>query len=148
MWCHNEKKGFTLIEAIIVIALISLLAGLSIPFYSDILSRNAIFVSSDATIRTLRRAQVLSKAVANDDGWSVKLETGLIRLYKGSDYNTRNTQYDEDIKLSSGVTFSGNTDVKFTKFTGVPNVTGTTTIVGPDASTRNLTLNAFGLIDY
>lgn len=142
------KRGFTLIEAIVVIALISLLAGLSIPFYADILSRNEIFVSTDATIRTLRRAQLLSKAITNDSGWSVKLNPGQIRLYQGADYNTRNTQYDEDIDLNDSVSFSGNTDIKFNKFTGLPNVTGITTITGPDGSTRNLTINAFGLVDY
>jgi len=144
----NKKRGFTLIEAIVVIALISLLAGLSIPFYADILSRNEIFVANDAFIRTMRRAQILSRGVADDDGWSVKLNPGQIRLYKGSDYNARNTQYDEDIDLNDNFTFSGNTDIKFSKFTGLPNVTGVTTITGPDGSTRNLTLNELGLLDY
>lgn len=54
----NKKKGFTLIELIIVIAIIAILAAIAIPKFGDI-RRNAAFKADIANAKTIANAATI-----------------------------------------------------------------------------------------
>lgn len=141
-------KGFTLIELILVIATITVLAGIAIPVYSLLQVRNDLDVATNTTIQTLRRAQTLSQAIDGDTAWGVKAQQSDITLFKGASYSTRDTNFDEVYSLSGNVTPSGVSEVVFSKLLGNPNTTGILTLTSSNNEVQNITINSKGFLDY
>jgi len=141
-------KGFTLIEVIIVIAIIGILAGVSFPFYNAILAKNNLAVASSSLAQSYRRAQALSQAVEQDANWGVKIQTGAITVFTGTDYTSRDTAYDEDLNISDSLIITGLNEVVFTKLYGLPETTGTTTLETPTGEQNTVTINVKGMILY
>jgi hypothetical protein len=128
--------------------MISILAGLSLPFYNNLMAKNAIAVSRQAVSRSFHRAQYLSRAVDGDSTWGIKLLDGQIVVFRGATYAGRNTAYDEVTNLSSGVTFTGNTEIVFSKLYGLPDNTTSINIAGPNNTTLEITVNSHGILNY
>lgn len=61
----NKKKGFTLIELIIVIAIIAIIAAIAIPKFGDV-RRNAALNSDIANAKNI--ANAVTMAIAEDKG--------------------------------------------------------------------------------
>lgn len=141
------SKGFSLLEVILVIATIMVLAAITVPVYSGLQVRNDLDVATNTTLQTLRRAQTLSQAVDGDSIWGVKLQQTDITLFKGTDYSSRDTNFDEVYTLS-GVSPSGISEVVFSKLLGNPSTTGTLTLTSSNNEIQNITLNSKGFLDY
>lgn len=141
-------RGFTLIELILVIATITVLSAIAIPVYSLLQVKNDLDVVTNTTLQTLRRAQTLSQAVDGDNSWGVKLQSSDITLFKGADYASRDTNFDEVYSLSGNVTPTGVTEVVFSKLLGNPNTTGTLTLTSSNGEAQSITLNSKGFLDY
>jgi prepilin-type N-terminal cleavage/methylation domain-containing protein len=120
------SKGFTLIEVLVVIGIIGLLIAAAGDLTKTFQVQNDIQVSANIYAQSLRRAELLSVAVSGDSPWGVMATTGAITLFKGSTFAGRISAFDEQYPLSNSITFSGVSEVDFAKFTGLPNVTGTT----------------------
>lgn len=144
----NNKKGFTLLEVLLSITLITILTAFASPLLQFFQVRNSLGSSTITVAQTLRRAQFLSQAIDGDTTWGVKIQTGSIVLFKGASYATRDTGYDETYDMDGTITPSGQTEVVFAKFSGVPNVTGTITLTSSNAEIKNITINSKGMIDY
>lgn len=141
-------RGFTLIELILVIATITVLAGMAIPVYSTLQVKNDLDVAANTTIQTLRRAQVLSQAVDGDTTWGAKIQVSNITLFKGPSFAGRDTTYDEDYSLSGNVIPTGVSEVVFSKLLGTPNTIGTLTLTNTNGETQNITIGSKGQLDY
>lgn len=144
----NNKKGFTLLEVLLSIALISILTAFASPLLQFFQVRNDLGASTITVAQTLRRAQFLSEAVDGDTTWGAKVQMGSIVVFKGASYASRDITFDETYDMSSTITPSGQTEIVFAKFTGVPNVTGTLTLTSSNAETKTITINSKGMIDY
>lgn len=142
------RKGFTLLEVMLVIATITVLAAISIPVYSLLQVRNDLDVATNTTLQTLRRAQILSSGVDGDTTWGVKLQNSGITLFKGVSFALRSTGFDESYSLNGNVTPSGVTEVVFSKLLGVPDTTGTVTLTSSNAEARHITVGSKGQLDY
>ncbi len=142
------NKGFTLLEILLVIATITILAGIAIPVYAHLQVRNDLDVATNTTLSTLRRAQILSQAVDGDITWGVKLQTSGIILFKGVSYAGRDTNFDEDFSLNGNVTPTGITEIVFSKLLGIPNTTGTLTLTNTNSEVQNITIGSKGQLDY
>ena len=144
----RSKKGFTLLEVLLSLAAIALISGISIPVYQSFQARNDLDIAATTYAQTLRRAQVLSRAVDGDIAWGVYIVSGSITLFKGTDYGTRDSNFDEVFEMPASITPSGIAEIIFTKFTGLPQTTGSVTLTSYTNETRIITINARGTINY
>ena len=145
----NFQSGFTMIEMLIVIALIAILAGFSAIYLSTILSKNNLDVTSQTVVSTLRRAQVLSQAVKEDSPWGVKINIGEIVLFKGDGYLNRDPNYDELTSIPNAVDVLGISEVVYSKMSGLPNTTGDITLqASATEEQKNININTKGRLTY
>lgn len=69
-------------------------------------------------------------------------------LFKGASYVARDVVYDEVFDVPTSITPSGVSEIVYTKFTGLPSVTGTVTLTSNTNETRSITINAKGTASY
>lgn len=143
----QNARGFTLVEAMLVLAIFVILAGVSAPFFSQLMNRNDLTTVNQASISTLRRAQLLSQAIENDCSWGVKFLNGSIALFCGESYDTRQIQYDEVLNFSPQIVFEDLTEVTFERFSGLPLISGILTVKSnANNETKNIIISSSGLI--
>ncbi len=141
------NHGFTLLELLLSVAIISLLAGLSLPVYRTLLTKNDLDIAAVSIAQSLRRAQILSQSVDGDTSWGVKAQSGNITLFKGSSFTARDTNVDETFDMPTTIGVSGTTEIVFAKFTGLPQTTGTINI-STESDTRSVSINEKGTVSY
>ncbi len=142
------NRGFTLIEVMLSLAMIAILAGVSLPIYQSFQVRNDLDIAAVTIAQSMRRAQTLSQAVDGDITWGVDIQSGSITIYKGASYAGRDATYDELFNMPTSTTPSGLSGVVFAKFTGMPQITGTITLTSNLNETRTITINSKGTISY
>ena len=142
-------RGFTLVEALLSLAIIAIITGLSAPVYFSYSTRNNLGLAVDAGVQSLRRAQFLALNQERDSNWGTYFSTSSITLYNGNDYSTRNVNYDERYDLPTTVT-STVADVNFNKFTGEANETSTVlnTVSDNLSDSYTIRVNLKGMVDY
>ncbi|MEK7607276.1 MAG: type II secretion system protein [Patescibacteria group bacterium] len=140
--------GFTLLEVLLSVAILSLLAGIGAPIFQSFQTRNALDITATEIAQNIRRAQALSRASEGDTTWGAFIQNGQVTLFKGASFATRDTDYDETIDLSSSITPSGVSEIVFSKLTGLPSATGTITLTSNTNETRNIIINAQGVPSY
>lgn len=144
----QARQGFTLIELLLSVSVIMIIAGMSVPIYQLFQVRNDLDIATATIVQSTRRAQALSQAVDGDISWGINIQSGSITLFKGESYAARDTTFDEIFEVPTSITPSGIAEVVFTKFTGLPQTTGTITLTSNANETRTLVINQKGMIDY
>ena len=145
----RNQSGFTLLELLLSVAIIGVLAGISMPLYMTFNQRNALNSSAEDVVAALRRAQTYARGVEEDSQWGVKIASGTATLFKGSSYASREISFDEPINIPANITVSGAlTEVIFSKLVGAPATTGSVTLTSNTNETRTVTLNAKGMVSY
>ncbi|MFA6028027.1 MAG: type II secretion system protein [Patescibacteria group bacterium] len=141
------KKGFTLVEILIAVAVMGILLGLSFSVYQALSKNSDLNLAAATSVQTIRRAQLLSQAMKQDDTWGVKLQTGEAIIFKGTSFSGRTQSYDEIYSLPGTVSISGDTEIVFTKFTGfLPSAKSITLTIGN--KTKTININVQGKIEY
>jgi prepilin-type N-terminal cleavage/methylation domain-containing protein len=140
--------GFTLVELLLSVVIISLITGMSLPVYASFVKRNDLDLTAQSLVSALRRAQTYAEAVNYDSAWSVEVQASSVILFRGTSFGSRNTAFDETTSMPGTITPSGLGEIQFAKFTGVPNATGTITLTSNVTDTRVITINAKGMVDY
>lgn len=140
--------GFTLIEMMLAVAVIGIITGISAPVYQSFQNRNNLDIAAASVAQSLRRAEALATAVDSDDGWGVEIRSGSITLFKGLNYDGRETDFDEIFDLPASIVPSGLEQVVFARFSGIPQATGTITLTNSNADIRTIAINAKGTVTY
>lgn len=143
----NNNSGFTLLELLLSVAIISLLAGISLPVYRTLIKKNDLDVATNTIVSSLRRAQTLSRAVDGDISWGLNAQNGSITLFKGTTYAARDANFDEIFEVPSTISISGQAETVFTKFYGLPQTTGTINL-STEGDSKSISINAKGAITY
>jgi len=143
-----NQNGFTLLEVLLSVAIISLLMGLSMPVYESFVRRNDLDIATQQLVATLRRAEVYAQGVNRDTAWSVRIQPSSVTLFQGTNFATRNTAFDETFTLAGSLAPSGLSEIQFAKRTALPNTTGVITLSSNTNTTRTITVNAKGMVDY
>ena len=118
----NEKKtnsifqssGFTLIELILVVAIISILALLSGTSLVSFLASNNLEVAGDKIVGAIRKAQSYAMDGKNNTTWGVCMSGNNLLLFSGS---CSSPTFSEIYNLP-GVNVSGLYEVTFSVITG------------------------------
>lgn len=135
-------------EALLSVALIGIIASIGIPIYQIFQNRNDLDIAATTFVQSSRRAQVLSRAVAGDGSWGIRIETGTITIFTGDDFPSRDPDRDEVFDISDTISVSGIQEIVFDRFTGEPQTTGTLTLTSINDETRNITINEKGRIEH
>ncbi|MEE8131916.1 MAG: type II secretion system protein [Candidatus Paceibacterota bacterium] len=141
-------KGFTLIEILLSMALISIIAGMGVPVYQSFQNRNSLDLAVEGFAQSLRRAQALARAVDGDTSWGAYIAPGAITLFQGLSFASRDVGFDELFDISSSISITGLQEVVFLKFSGKPQSIGATILTSPNNETRTITINTEGAIEY
>ena len=140
-------KGFTLLELLLSVALLGALAGLSLPVYRTLISKNDLDIAADTVAMSLRRAQLLSQAVSGDSAWGVKVQNGSVTLFKGAAYAGRDADFDETFTVPPTIGVSGTSEIVFTKFTGYVPTTGTINL-SAESDEQSVAINEQGTVGF
>lgn len=143
----NHERGFTLLELLLSVAVISTLAGLSLPVYRTLLQKNDLDIAVVSVAQSLRRSQMLSQAVDGDTTWGVKAQSGSIVMFKGVSFAARDANFDETFDVPSTISMSGVTEIIFAKFTGFPQTTGVINL-STEIDSRTVSINGKGTVSY
>jgi type IV fimbrial biogenesis protein FimT len=145
-------RGFTLIELILVIAIISIVATLSIPFIQTFQTSSDLYTYVDTVTKTLRRARQQAVSGQDSSSWGVYFNNDekKIILFKGNDFINRDITYDQEEEYSE--IFNINTDfgneIYFTLYSGLPSSNGTITATSTvNNDIKYITVQDLGLIN-
>jgi prepilin-type N-terminal cleavage/methylation domain-containing protein len=114
------KKGFTLMELLIVIALIAIFVAMTVPFTMDFYKEQVVEEQTANLANNLKVAQSHAQSGKNNSSWGIKFFEDEYVLFMGDSYSDaeRNTDYDKTYSISSGVTMEGVSEIVFEKGTG------------------------------
>lgn len=144
----QTNKGFTLIEIMLVVALMVAIGGISVPVYQTFQVKNNLDVVSYTIVQTLRRAQLLSQTGAGDTMWGVHIASGSATLFKGADFAGRDASFDEVADISTNIVPSGISDIVYSKLLGETQPPGNIVLTTPNNDIKTITINAKGTIEY
>ncbi len=139
-------KGFTILEILLSVAMISILVGASVPLYSIYSSRDVVTQGSYLVVNSLYTAKIHSMSGKDDDIWGIYLQSSGVTFYKGESFNLRDASYDYFIDFQEEVSISGINDISFDK-KGISSQSGTVTISN-QGQEKSITINEEGIIDY
>lgn len=135
------KKGFTLVEILLVIGLVGIIAGITTPFIWTSFSRQQLTVTTDDVVANLRRAQNKSIINEGNTAWGINWNTTNYSLIQ---YPTETII--ETFDLPEQIIINAD-NIKFQQLTGKPEV-DTAIIVAHNTlgEQKTISINAEGKI--
>ena len=120
---NKKKNGFTLMELLIVLALLVIFSVATIPFGLNMYRSRILQEETETISSVLRRAQSNSILGKEDSSWGVVFfpEEETYTLFKGENF-TEGDQSNQSFKISPGVSVEEVRKVVFEKHTGDPRV--------------------------
>ena len=142
-----STAGFTLLELLLVVAMISVVTMFSVTLGSGFIWRTDLSQAQYLTVINLRHAQILARAQVDDSDWGVHIENNQLTVFKGNDFDTRDTESDEEYDLGS-VTVGTEVDVIYHKFSGEPYDSILEIDLTTNNETASITVNSEGTVIY
>jgi len=151
---HDCMKSFTLVEILIVIAILGGLAGLAFPIMRSLLIANYLTSSAEEIVQCLRQAQTNAMGGARDSKWGVFFDqnNNKFTLFKG-DFFGQDHSYDlaqelpKSIEIKNISLNGGGAEIVFEKTSGKTNQFGSLTLEGLNNQTKNIIVNEYGVIE-
>lgn len=141
-------SGFTMVELLVVIALMGILVGLSIPFYQSFQVSSQLDNTSFEIIQTLRLAQANAISGENEETFGIHFEQQRYTLFQGDIYNSNDSSNEiNDIPGTLNISTTFGQDIIFSRIKGEASVAGTVTISSNTNESKVIKINAKGSID-
>ena len=141
-----KKNGFTMLEMIVVLAVLVMVMGVAAPFLSKFFVENYLDVTGLELQQNLRSAQSKAFASEHNSEWGVYIETDNYVLYKGVSYASRDASFDLVTKTEGKVSLSGLDEVNFSKNFGRPNNIGNVNVYDNNGNVLQLNVSEIGRI--
>lgn len=170
------RRGFTLIELVLVIGILSVLLFLILLVTTTAIGRGALRSGEDIVVQSLRRAQALSLQNVQGSPWGVYLCPGpavpapcigarpSVILFKRSAFTLFDAPNDQVLEINPNIAFGGGLytamtatngpiGIVFAQLTGEPTINGlpistlTLTLTFGD-ETRTLTVSGKGVVEH
>ncbi|MFA6552960.1 MAG: GspH/FimT family pseudopilin [Patescibacteria group bacterium] len=145
---QNRAGGFSLIELLIVIGVLVLVAGLSIPFYQSFQVSSNLDNTTGEVTSALRRVQGMAMGSQQWSPWGIHLESRRYILFAGAAYAAGDPT-NEVFTIPQNITISTTTgtDIIFSRVKGETSNTGTVTLRSSNNESSTLTINSQGIIN-
>lgn len=140
------KNGFTLIELILVIALVAIIGSFSAPVYTSFISKNNLENKTFEIKGVLTKAQNNTISGKQNSNWGVYFLPNQFLLFAGDSYASRNSALDEVHSLPSSVSVSGISEIVFQRPRGQPSATGIITITS-QGDGNTISVNSEGVTE-
>lgn len=141
-------RGFSLLEILLTMALISLLMAVAVPAYQSVQTENDVSLAVATVTGALRQASASARAVNGGTSWGVAFSTSSLTLFKGPSFVGRDSAADELFSISKSLRFSGVSEIVFAPVTGFPAAPATSTIITNNQKTRDIVITSFGTLAY
>ncbi len=141
------QRGFSLIELVVTMGLLAVIIALATPTLTSLYHRNDVALVTQAVVTSIRRAQTLAAAGANDGSWGVQIGTSSVVVFQGDSYPKRDLTQDDLTPYPSPVTVTGSSQYIFVEM-GATTTASTTVLTTGTGDSRTLTVNAYGTITY
>jgi prepilin-type N-terminal cleavage/methylation domain-containing protein len=143
-------SGFTLLELIITMIVLSLLALLAAPYASNLYTRSQLEDSATQTLEALVRAQSSSAGQRQRGRYSVRFETDRFTLFPGDAYHVNHPE-NEVALMPSTVTMSwllngGGQTVSYDAGSGRTDHYGTVTLTNETGDSLTIQIERTGLV--
>lgn len=151
----DTRKGTTLLEIILVIAVIIIMATGTFTIFSSFITNTYIDDTAQEIVHTLRKANTNTIARLYDLRWGVYFNDTAksFSLFAGGSYAARDTQYDTVTNLPASVTLSqlsfngGGKEIVFRKIAGDTTQYGSLKVLSSNGQERTITINQLGQIE-
>jgi prepilin-type N-terminal cleavage/methylation domain-containing protein len=145
------KRGFTLIEIVVVIGVVGILIAITSFSFSEFRKSRALIQSSDIVVSVLTEAR--SRTLASVDGsrYGVHILSDRVVLFGGDTYSTENASnelyyFESPVTLASIALAGGGSTILFDRLTGNTSNYGTITLQ-MNTTSRTITLLSSGIIN-
>ncbi|MEK7180934.1 MAG: type II secretion system protein [Patescibacteria group bacterium] len=145
---NNSQSGVTLLEILLVVGVIAIISAFSLPVYESFKNKNDLSLGVTLSANALRRASELAMASDGDSKWGVKFVTSSIIIFKGDNFASRDSNFDEKSDISSNILISDTSEVVFQKYSGLPLAETTTTFSASNGETAIIHVNLKSAIIY
>jgi prepilin-type N-terminal cleavage/methylation domain-containing protein len=146
---NTYKQGVTLLEIMIVLAIVVILIAVVVPQFSRMRENQALKNAVIDVVSTLNKARSQTLASVDSSEYGVHFEANHVIIFKGVVYSA-GVSSNEVTDVISPATISnisltgGATDVYFSRLSGAPSKTGTITIASPNFS-KVVTVSTTGI---
>jgi len=148
----DANRGFSLLEILLVIALMAAIMALSAPFLASSFSKNELAAASDQLVDALAEARSAAMNGRSGGKYGVHFETDRFVYFEGETYLVSDLNNAEHL-LSGLVSATaidisgGGSDIHFRSASGSAIETGTVQLTDSAGLIKTVTVNEAGLID-
>ncbi len=147
------SKGFTLVEILVVLAIISILAAISAASFKSMYQSTSLRSGASATFDALTSARSSTLGSQSDMVYGVHFSSTTVTQFAGDTYVAGATgnsvyTYEGSVRATSSVITSGGV-VTFSRLQGLPSTTGTLYVYDVNGGgTTTVIIHGSGLIEY
>lgn len=143
----HAARGFTLIEMMVVIAVIGMLASVSTTAYSSFKTHENLEIAANGVVEAIRYAQANAQSGKGGSSWGAEILPSSVVVFKGASYAGRDAASDQALDFPGGVTASGLSEIVFAAVTGFTANTGIVVMTN-SSGTKNISINEKGTLAY
>jgi prepilin-type N-terminal cleavage/methylation domain-containing protein len=144
----NTKAGFTILEILLVIAVLSIIASVSLPLFLGSVDKNRVDLATLTAVQYLRQAIARAEANDHDSAWGVKFLPGRIVMFQGDNYDARDAGFDRVTQVE-GIDFAGDTLIIFPRISAeLPDTATLHLRATANGQERKVVINPKGALTY